>query len=175
MRSSVLFLSVSFSLVMAACSSSEETPAAEGGDPCAPEVTRAAGSIPPSFKNDIVPLFKQSSCTATGCHGSSGANGGIYLPGTNPDLMYEELKKESVLVKGMKFVVPSDPKNSWLMVKLDGKQGAYSAKCADTTGKLKPNDCGQTMPQSNDPLLPKLPEAKRNLVRSWICDGAKKD
>jgi hypothetical protein len=172
MRSSVLLFSVSFSFVMAACSSSESTPTNDV-DPCSPELTRAAGTIPPSFKNDVVPLFKQSSCTASGCHGSQGGNGGIYLPGGDPDAMYEELKKESVLVKGMKFVVPGAPNDSWLMIKLDGQQGSYSSKCADTTGKLKPGDCGQTMPQSNDPVLPTLLRAKRNLVRSWICDGAK--
>jgi hypothetical protein len=113
----------------------------------------------PSFRDDVVPLV-QESCALTACHASKESNLGIFLA-YDPAQIYAELKKVSATASGESFVVPGDPAKSYLMVKLEGKQGAFASKCAN-------NNCGTVMPP-DDPL----PAAKLETVRKWITEGAK--
>ena len=64
----------------------------------------------------------------------------------------------------MDRVEPGDPTLSWLIHKLDGTQGSFTAQCVN-------NDCGGTMPLSQ----PQLPTATRDAIRTWITNGATND
>jgi len=166
MADNVRSLALLFFVLVAGCSSEEPAnlPKRDGGT--------ATGAA--AFKKDVVPLLQEGSCTLTGCHGAKENNRGVYLTG-DPAQMHTELLKESSVAKGMKIVAPGDPENSWLMIKLDGKQAQFSAKCADTSGTLPAGDCGQPMPQGDDPSLGQLSQAKRDVIRAWIKAGAKND
>jgi hypothetical protein len=144
-----------------ACSSSSEptltTGARDGGSSGAAD----ARAPYPSFRADVLPIV-QESCALTACHSSKESNLGIFL-GYDAAQVYAELKKTSPTAAGEKFVVPGDPVKSYLVVKLEGKQGALTSKCAS-------NNCGVVMPP-DEPLSAE----KIETFRKWIADGAKDD
>ena len=67
-------------------------------------------------------------------------------------------------LQAMPFVTPSDPRQSYLMRKIDGSQCALDAQCAD-------GSCQGSMPKSEG----LLDVATRDVVRRWIAQGAKND
>ena len=76
-----------------------------------------------SFSKDVIPIFGRS-CAFSTCHGAStGPANGVFL-GRDPPRVYTAI----VGVKGdempqMAFVSPSNPHESYLMRKLDGRRG----------------------------------------------------
>lgn len=102
-----------------------------------------------SFKNDVMPIIVDS-CALQACHSSKDSNLGIYLT-SDPAQVYAELKKTSAS-GNKKFVAAGDSKSSWLMIKMDGLQGSV--------GKEMPPDT-------------RLAKVDRDVVRSWIDQGAK--
>lgn len=133
-----------------ACSSSDSTPSSSSS---------SGSTVTPnaSFKNDVMPIVAQS-CALTACHASKDSNLGIYLTSDGAQV-YGELKKESAASK-LKFVAPGDSKNSWVMIKMDGLQNDFKSKCG--------SGCGTEMPPGT-----RLAKADRDVVRSWIDQGAK--
>ena len=117
-----------------------------------------------SFANDVMPIFGQS-CAFSTCHGSStGPANGVFL-GKDPARVYAAI----VGVRGdelqsMPFVTAGDPRQSYLMRKMDGSQCALDAMC---TG----GSCQGSMPKNED----SLDLATRDIVRRWIAQGAKND
>lgn len=134
-----------------ACSSSDSTSSSSSSS--------SGSTVTPnaSFKNDVMPILAQS-CALTACHASKDSNLGIYLT-SDPAQVYDELKKDSAAAK-LKFVAPSDSKNSWMMIKMDGLQNDFKSKCGSA--------CGTEMPPGT-----RLAKADRDVVRSWIDQGAK--
>jgi hypothetical protein len=114
-----------------------------------------------SFKTDVMAVFKQS-CAFSTCHGATtGSSNGVFL-GADP----AKVRASTVNVKAselptMAFVLPGDPKNSYLMRKMDGSQCTLDAQC---TG----GSCQSSMPKGEQPL----PVETRDVVRRWIAQGA---
>ena len=117
-----------------------------------------------SFSKDVMPIFGQS-CAFSTCHGSTvGSANGVFL-GKDAPRVYAAI----VGVKGdelatMPFVTAGNPRESYLMRKMDGSQCALDAQC---TG----GSCQGSMPK-NEVLLDL---ATRDTVRRWIAQGAKND
>jgi len=147
-----------------------------------------------SFTADVMPIFRTNCAKAGACHndpladvalGGPGKAGGRPYLGTAPDggaetpmdmmKVYATLlgptppnhttSWELVSPTPMPYITPRDPANSYMMIKMDGKQMMYDQRCL-------PGDygsCGLPMP-SDDPQLKPIPE--REKVRSWIMQGA---
>ncbi len=126
-----------------------------GFDPQTPTVT---------FKADIAPIFDLS-CAFTACHGTNGNPNGVYLPKGDPALMYTNIfDVRASKLPTMSFVKPGDPKQSFLMRKLDGDHCTLDAQCTN-------GSCGDRMPRNDE----SLPDADRDKIRRWIAQGAKND
>jgi hypothetical protein len=74
------------------------------------------------------------------------------------------VNKPSVKLPSMLEVKPGDPKNSFLMRKLDGDHCVLDAQCQGST-------CGDSMPNKEE----QLSVDERDRVRRWIAQGAKND
>ena len=170
---SVLFLSIVAAAVVAACSSNQnDTPTtAKCPDLYDPGPTFDFSNPQVSFKNDVAPIFARG-CAQGTCHGNPTTdNNGIYI-GEDATVFIAgavgvdsgQLPPKPPAEPGMKFVAKGDPKNSFLMHKIDGTGGlcALTPRCL---GKF----CGQEMPQN---LAGGLPQADRDTVRRWIAQGA---
>jgi hypothetical protein len=96
-----------------------------------------------------------------GCHGASGGLGGLGACSTGWASLVGVASTE---LPTMSRVTPGDPTNSWLVQKLDGTQGNFTAQC---TG----GSCGSQMPLGQSPL----PAAVRDAIRTWITNGAVND
>lgn len=93
------------------------------------------------------------------------SNLGIFLTYMSPQV-YAELQKASPTAMGEKFVVPGDPAKSYLITKLEGKQNALDAECANAPIK----NCGTQMPP---PDVETLTPAQIDTFKKWIQEGAK--
>src|SRR5262249_12863893 len=116
------------------------------------------------FAKDVMPIFH--SCWASTCHGSTVGNpNGVFLGGNDPTVVHDGLVDvRSSELPTMSFVKPGDPRESYLMLKIDGSSCLLSGQC---TG----SDCGKRMPRDAD----QLPVETRDVVRRWIAQGAKND
>jgi hypothetical protein len=117
-----------------------------------------------SFKDHVYPIFRQSCGLSSSCHGApTTSKGNLYLGSateTNIAQVRSGLMGKKAEAIDMNLIAPGDPKNSYLMRKMDGDQCAL---------KCKTGDCGRVMPDGSDPL----PEEKRLTIRRWIVQGAK--
>jgi hypothetical protein len=157
---------VSLLLLVCACSSNSTT--TDGGSckeyepPAGTDLTKPDTS----FRNDVLPVFKQSCGLSSSCHGSPQGSRvflGSSSQTTDPAAVRTGLVNvPSVDLPGMPLVTASDPKNSFLMHKMDGDLCALESRCKD-------NNCGRSMPLDS----PVLDEATRMKVRRWIAQGAK--
>jgi hypothetical protein len=129
-----------------------------------------------SFAADIVPIL-QPSCAIAGstCHGTPDVATSQARPylgnfdgGTDASAIVMGLVGvPSTEDPAMLTVTAGDPKNSFLMHKLDGDQCTLATACTAT--KTQYTDCGQQMPYSSPPL----DEPTRDIFRRWIAQGAK--
>lgn len=120
-----------------------------------------------SFRVEVMNVFK-GSCQFSTCHGSqSGSSNGVYL-GTqgvavDPSMVRAGLvDKPAPELPSMALIKPGDPRNSYLMRKMDGSNCLLNAQCTD-------GNCGDSMPK-NDDLLDE--NDQRAVVRRWIAQGA---
>ena len=117
-----------------------------------------------SFSRDVLPIFARS-CAFSTCHGStSGPANGVFLGRDGPRVHAAVLNVKGDELPTMPFVNPGNPRESYLMRKMDGSQCALDAQC-------KGGSCQSTMPKGNVAL--ELPT--RDIVRRWIAQGAKND
>jgi hypothetical protein len=149
-----------------ACSSSSDTLPTTPKKDAAPEPEPDVRHPFPSFRDDVAPIVFMS-CALAACHSSKDSNLGIFLT-YDSHQVYAEFQKSSPTAMGEKFVVPGDPGKSYLMTKLDGKQAALNAECANAPIM----NCGTQMPP---PDVSKLTSAQIETFRSWIMAGAKDD
>ena len=135
-------------------SCTDDTPSA-GFDALSPAV---------SFSRDVMPVFTQS-CAFSTCHGSNvGPANGVFL-GRDPARVHAAVVGVAAgELPAMPFVTPGDPRQSYLMRKMDGSQCALDAQC---TG----GSCQGSMPKNDAPLE----VSTRDIVRRWIAQGAKND
>lgn len=151
MRSASLLVSFGCLATIAACSSEPDT---LGVTP-----KTGTGTTSASFSKDVMPIIGES-CALTSCHAAKQSNLGIHLT-FDEEQVYTELQKGSPTFGGVKFVLPGKPDESLVMAKMDGTQGKI-AGC--------PASCGKEMPPED-----LLPQEKRDVVRRWIANGAKRD
>ncbi|CAN5923819.1 hypothetical protein BH11MYX4_BH11MYX4_19120 [soil metagenome] len=117
-----------------------------------------------SFTNDVLPVFAQS-CAFSTCHGSTtGPANGVFLGRDGPKVHAAIVNVKGDELPTMPFVTPGNPRESYLMRKMDGSQCALDAQCTGAS-------CGSSMPKGDAPLE----VARRDIVRRWIAQGAKND
>lgn len=135
--------------------------AAGGATGGAAGVPDASGGPPaaPTFVEDIAPLLIQG-CAFQSCHG--GGSGGFNLPATDTQTMYAlVVGQASRLLPEMPLVDPGKPENSFLLLKVEDRQGELDARCVG-------GRCGGPMPEGAGLLS----ETKRAALRAWIAAGA---
>jgi hypothetical protein len=134
---------VSLGLAGAACGGSD--PVGSGGGP--PGGGREI-KADPSFSSDIQEIFTRKGCTASSCHGSA-SQGGLDL---RASAAYGELVNVAAQGEAKTLVIPGDAQNSYLVIKLEGRQSF-----------------GSRMPEGGTPL----DNIDLSNVRNWITQGAK--
>ena len=146
---------------LAGCSSDTERSCKDYAPPSSfdPQTPRV------SFAKDVMPIFAES-CAFTSCHGSpTGSTNGVFLGGGDPQRVHEAIVDvRSTMLPTMSFVRAGDPRESFLLRKIDGSHCALDAQC---TGA----HCGDPMPRNAAPL----PLEARDAIRRWIAQGAKND
>jgi hypothetical protein len=117
-----------------------------------------------SLRTDVLPVFSANCAALPTCHGSpTGIE--VFLAGgaANASAIRKGIVGvDSVELPTMPFVTAGDPTRSYLMLKLDGTQGAYDAQCAGAT-------CGAQMPYG---APSPLDATTRDAIRAWITQGA---
>lgn len=109
--------------------------------------------------DDIIKL----SCAFSSCHGTKPGQGKLFLPAPGSGNWVVEVSNvASTAHKTMKRVVPGDPSNSFLIHKMTNGLCALSKDCVN-------GNCGERMPQANDPLAPD--DLKKFI--EWVRQGAK--
>jgi hypothetical protein len=152
-------------------------------------------STPVSFKTDIFGPIIRPTCNSVACHGNplSMKNadfppGGLYLgplasnnatpvDDTLLATINGELLAPSQTAPSMKIVAPSDPANSFLMLKLTGCENTKGLTCTVQSVMYSETKtgCGDPMPPScfarTDSLT--LSDAQIATFARWIAQGAK--
>jgi len=116
------------------------------------------------FSTDVMGVFARS-CAFSTCHGSNvGPANGVFLGNDAARVHAALVGVKSGELPSMPFVTAGDPRQSYLMRKMDGSQCALDAQC---TG----GSCSGSMPKGSEVL----PVETRDVVRRWIAQGAKND
>lgn len=158
----LLALALALALASTAC------PGDNGGGSSCDDYSPPAGfdvaSPAVSFSKDVMPIFGRS-CAFSTCHGSTvGSANGVFLGKDTPRVYAAIVGVHGDELPAMPFVTPGDPRESYLMRKLDGSQCVLDARCSG-------GSCQGSMPK-NEVLLDL---ATRDTVRRWIGQGAKND
>jgi len=101
----------------------------------------------PSFAADIQPIFN-TTCSATSCHGASGQAGLVLLSGQAYNNLVNVASTQDATKRR---VLPGDATNSYLVIKLEGRQTV-----------------GTKMPQGGALAANSLQN-----IKNWIDKGAK--
>jgi hypothetical protein len=157
-RTTLLFAALSLSLTGSLGCPSEKT-----CEDYAPPATFDAQTPAVSFSLAVMPVFANK-CALPTCHGSaSGDNNGIYLGNPDPAKTHDALVNVAATeLPAMHYVTPGDPRQSFLMRKLDASQCVLDAQCTDGT-------CGVSMPRNDA----ELSLDTRDAIRRWVAQGAK--
>jgi len=142
-----------------------------GADVCFDYTTFKADAAV-TFKGSVLPIF-QRSCTFSGtCHGMQNAPspaqhylgpamGTAAMAADIQQIFTEAVGKPAVDEPAMKVIDPGKPETSFMMYKVDGLE-CETLKC------IGMKTCFAPMPQNS----PQLSLADRNIIRSWIKNGA---
>lgn len=147
---------------LVACPEDEERACADyqtpaGFDPMTPAV---------SFSRNVLPILDRS-CVFSDCHNSVSRNGlSIGDRGRiDPTTAHGRLVgKPARALPTMSYVTAGNPRESFVMHKLDGSHCTLDARCVN-------GNCGGSMPRTSD----LLEVAERDVFRRWIAQGAKND
>ncbi len=118
--------------------SSKSNPDGGGGDTVKPN---------PSFANDIQPIFS-SGCALSSCHNSASAQAGLIL--AQGQAYANLVNVNSTQVPARMRVLPSDADNSYIVIKLEGRQ-----------------TIGARMPLSGS-----ITNTQLQNIKNWINNGA---
>ena len=124
--------------------SPEAGPGDGGGDGGATRTIKAE----PSFAQDINEILQRRNCATSGCHGSGA--GGLVLS-SNAAANYAAMVGVAAINESFDYVVPGDPANSYLVIKIEGTQSV-----------------GQQMPLGSSAL----DNIDQTNIRNWITNGA---
>jgi len=102
----------------------------------------------PSFSRDIQPIFNLH-CGLAGCHGAEPGAAGLNLSAGRAYVNLVNIP--SVEVPALLRVAPGDPENSYLVIKIEGRQTV-----------------GERMPVGGI-----LSDQAIQLIRNWVAKGAK--
>jgi len=130
-------------IAVGACSSDATDPAGNGGG--------GGRTIKrdPSFAADIQEIFGRRRCSDAGCHGAA-QTAGLDLRSGNARASLVNVNATTAPQRVR--VIPGDAQNSYLVIKLEGRQTA-----------------GDRMPRG----LPALDNTDLTNIRNWISQGAK--
>ena len=103
-------------VVLAACSASD-SPTDPGGTPSDTRTIKAN----PSFANDITEIFTRRGCASSNCHGNGA--GGLTIS-TSGSANHARLVNGTSPMSGEVYVIPNDAQNSYLVKKLENRQGS---------------------------------------------------
>ena len=103
-------------VVLAACSASDSH-TAPGGTPSDTRTIKAN----PSFANDITEIFTRRGCASSNCHGNGA--GGLTIS-TSGSANHARLVNVTSPMSGEVYVIPNDAQNSYLVKKLENRQGS---------------------------------------------------
>jgi hypothetical protein len=155
-------------VIVLACACGTQPPSwAPDAGPCVEFVSTIDLMTPTtSFKTDVMPVLEQS-CASSSCHGiADGPKGDLFLGaqlahGSDSDTVHADIVgKASSQLPSMDFVKAGDPKQSYLMHKLDNDQCLFNSSCVGS-------DCQHSMP-----FDVALAQDKRDIIRRWIAQGA---
>ncbi len=137
-------------VLLAACGGGDGGPTDPGGNPGGSNGSTRTVKDDPSFANDIWEIFTRRGCTASSCHG--GGQGGLTM--TSASGAYAALVDVTSLTSGETLVIPSNANDSYLVKKLEGRQGAGN---------------GAQMPLGGG----SLDNIDLSNIKNWINQGAK--
>lgn len=80
-----------------------------------------------AFTDQVVPII-QRSCALSACHAAAQSNLGIQLT-NDAEQIYTSMQGMSPTAKGVPFVAPGNPDNSFLLLKIEATQQKLAAKC----------------------------------------------
>ena len=106
--------------------------------------------VAPSFATDINEIFQRRGCSAGSCHGASSGQAGLILT-ASAAANYAMLVDVDAASENFKRVLPNDANNSYIVIKLEGRQTV-----------------GSRMPLSQSPL----DNIDLTNIKNWINNGA---
>jgi hypothetical protein len=121
------------------------------GKNSSPSSSGNGGNEPPvdvSFSSDVQPIFAAAGCASSSCHGSSESAGLSLVPSGAYDNL---VNINSTEMSSLKRVLPGDAENSYLVIKLEGRQ---------TIGARMPLNGGA------------LSSHNIQVIKTWINEGA---
>lgn len=125
------------------------TLAACGDGPMGPDGERQI-LAQPSFSTDINEIFQRRGCSSGSCHGAPGGRAGLELT-ASAAANYAMLVDVDATSESFKRVLPGDATNSYLVIKIEGRQTE-----------------GGQMPLGGTPL----DDIDQTNIRNWINNGA---
>lgn len=134
-----------------------------------------------TFSFDVMPVL-QSRCNDASCHGGlpSEAKAQLWLGPAAGQAATAHARSlvlsQLVLVRSLTepevgLVVPGDPGQSFMMLKLDGCHDEPAFECSPQPTPVSKLPCGDRMPALADALN----DDELDFVRSWIALGARDD
>ncbi len=165
--------------LVGACGGPEDEPTKCEAPACPVDVAGMDLTTPKvGFTSQVLPLFRRSCGLSSTCHGSPTSSASdLYLGPKQSDtttaidpakLVAGLLNVPSKTAPSLALVKPSDPAQSFLMLKVDGCQNAAGLACTPQPKAKSGTPCGDRMPQSSGVLC----HEDRDLVRRWIAQGA---
>ncbi len=118
------------------------------------------------FHEKVRPIFENPANKCSGCHSASGPEAAMSLGGhiSSRDIVANLVNKQAVDGGQYKRIVPGQPDQSWLYLKITG---ATSSCTPSSTGLCVTG----VMPPASDGTLTVSAEDAA-IVRQWIMDGA---
>ncbi|MDZ7781127.1 MAG: hypothetical protein U5R14_14500 [Gemmatimonadota bacterium] len=140
------FLAMGMSLLLVACGGDDDPTGVNGGNGNGDDDMVLDN---PSFADDINPIFSEQGCSASQCHG--GGEAGLTLSSDAAANRAELVDVASTQESEFLRVDPGDAENSYLVIKLEGRQSV-----------------GDQMPLDQSPI----DDIDLGNIRNWIDNGA---
>jgi len=125
------------------------------------------GTMPRTSADVLAIVNNATSCGTVACHQNPINPPAIAGPNvTAASLSAALVNVASPEVPSMKYVLPGDPHNSYILRKLDETDPGCGLACTDPA--MYAGGCKTRMPNGGNPL----PADQLNTIRDWIIQGA---